>query len=96
MLSDVIEHFGLRNNLRQVDFFETEHHRQRLKDLNAAIYEGGIVAVPGSNTSCAGRLGKRPGREPPSLSWRAFKASNAAISPGYSNNVRRPWIRRTF
>jgi type II secretory pathway predicted ATPase ExeA len=47
MLSDVMEHFGLRKSPRQVDFFETEHHRQLLKDLKAAIYEGGIVALTG-------------------------------------------------
>ena len=49
MLSDVMEHFGLRKSLHQVDFFETEHHRQLLKDLKAAIHEGGIVAVTGSS-----------------------------------------------
>jgi type II secretory pathway predicted ATPase ExeA len=42
-----MEHFGRRKSLRQADFFETDHHRQRLKDLNAAIYEGGIVAITG-------------------------------------------------
>jgi len=42
-----MEHFGLRNSLRQADFFETDHHRQRLKDLKAAISEGGIVAITG-------------------------------------------------
>jgi type II secretory pathway predicted ATPase ExeA len=47
MLSDVMAHFGLRKGLHQVDYFETEHHRQLLKDLNAAIHEGGIVAVTG-------------------------------------------------
>src|SRR4029434_2316672 len=47
MLSDVMEHFGLHKSLRQVDFFETEYHRQLLKDLKAAIYEGGIVAITG-------------------------------------------------
>jgi type II secretory pathway predicted ATPase ExeA len=47
MLSDVMEHFGLRKSLRQANFFETDHHRQLLKDLNAAIYEGGIVAITG-------------------------------------------------
>ena len=47
MLSDVIEHFGLRKSLHQVDFFETDHHRQLLKDLKAAIHEGGIVALTG-------------------------------------------------
>src|SRR5262245_16194131 len=47
MLSDVMEHFGLTKSLRQVDYFETEHHRQLLRELKAAIYEGGIVALPG-------------------------------------------------
>jgi type II secretory pathway predicted ATPase ExeA len=47
MLSDVMEHFGLRKSLHHVDFFETEHHRQLLKDLKAAIHEGGIVALTG-------------------------------------------------
>ena len=47
MLSDVMEHFGLRKSLHQVDYFDTEHHQQVLKDLKAAIYEGGIVALTG-------------------------------------------------
>jgi hypothetical protein len=45
MLSDVMEHFGLTKSLRHVDFFATDHHRQLLKDLKAAIYQGGIVAI---------------------------------------------------
>lgn len=44
MLSDVMEHFGLRKSLHHVDFCETEHHRQLLKDRKAAIHEGGSVA----------------------------------------------------
>ena len=44
MLSDVMEHLGLTKSLRQVDYFETEHQRQLLRELKAAIYEGGIVA----------------------------------------------------
>ena len=47
MLSDVMEHFGLSKSLRQVDDFETEHHRQLLKDLKVAIHEGGIIALTG-------------------------------------------------
>src|SRR6266498_1313941 len=47
MLSDVMTHFGLTKSLRHVDYFETEHHRQLLKDLKAAIHEGGIVALTG-------------------------------------------------
>ena len=47
MRSDVMEHFGLRKSLHHVDFFETEHRRQLLKDLTVAIHEGGSVAVTG-------------------------------------------------
>ena len=47
MLSDVMAHFGLTKSLRHVDDFETEHHCQLLKDLKAAIHEGGIVALTG-------------------------------------------------
>lgn len=47
MLSDVMEHFGLSKSLRHVDDFETEHHRQLLKDLKVAIHEGGIMALTG-------------------------------------------------
>ena len=47
MLSDVMEHFGLTKSVRHVDFFATDHHRQLLKDLKAAIHQGGIVAVTG-------------------------------------------------
>lgn len=47
MLSDVMEYFGLTTSLRQVGYFETEHHRQLLRELKAAIHEGGIVALTG-------------------------------------------------
>jgi type II secretory pathway predicted ATPase ExeA len=60
MLSDVMEHFGLSKSLRQADFFETEHHRQLLKDLKAAIHEGGIVALTGVVGS--GKTLKSPNR----------------------------------
>jgi hypothetical protein len=35
MLSDVMEHFGLSQSLRQAGYFETDHHRQLLRDLKA-------------------------------------------------------------
>jgi type II secretory pathway predicted ATPase ExeA len=47
MLSDVMEHFGLRKSFRQANDFETDHHRQLLKDLKVAIHEGGIIALTG-------------------------------------------------
>jgi len=60
MLSDVMEHFGLSKSFRQVDDFETEHHRQLLKDLKIAIHEGGLMALTGilgsGKTVLLGRL----------------------------------------
>jgi len=47
MLSDVMEHCGLSQSLRQAGYFETDHHRQLLRDLKAAIHEGGIIAITG-------------------------------------------------
>jgi type II secretory pathway predicted ATPase ExeA len=47
MLSDIMDHFGLARGLRQVGYFETEHHKQLIKELEAAIGEGGLVALAG-------------------------------------------------
>jgi type II secretory pathway predicted ATPase ExeA len=47
MLTDVMEHFGLSKSLHQVDYFTTEHHQQVLKELKAAIRDGGLVALTG-------------------------------------------------
>ena len=47
MLSDVMEHFGLSKSFGQVTDFETDHHRQLLKDLKIAIHEGGLIALTG-------------------------------------------------
>jgi type II secretory pathway predicted ATPase ExeA len=47
MLSGVMEHFGLSKSFVQAEGFETDHHRQLLKDLKIAIYEGGIIALTG-------------------------------------------------
>jgi type II secretory pathway predicted ATPase ExeA len=47
MLSGVMEHFGLSKSFAQAEGFETDHHRQLLKDLKIAIYEGGIIALTG-------------------------------------------------
>jgi type II secretory pathway predicted ATPase ExeA len=60
MLSDVMEHFGLSKSFVQADGFETDHHRQLLKDLKIAIHEGGIIALTGivgsGKTVLLGRL----------------------------------------
>lgn len=47
MLSGVMEYFGLSKSFAQAEGFETDHHRQLLKDLKIAIYEGGIIALTG-------------------------------------------------
>jgi type II secretory pathway predicted ATPase ExeA len=45
MLTDVMAHFGFTKSLRQAGYFVTDHHQQLLKDLQAAIWEGGLVAM---------------------------------------------------
>ncbi|HEY5868267.1 MAG TPA: AAA family ATPase [Candidatus Tectomicrobia bacterium] len=47
MLSGVMEHFGLSKSFAHAEGFETDHHRQLLKDLKISIHEGGIIALTG-------------------------------------------------
>jgi type II secretory pathway predicted ATPase ExeA len=47
MLTEVMEHFGLVRELHTAGFFETEHHRQLVKDLKSAVYGGRLVALSG-------------------------------------------------
>ena len=47
MLTEVMEHFGLANGLRQAGYFETDDHQRLLKDLKAAIYEGNLIVLAG-------------------------------------------------
>jgi type II secretory pathway predicted ATPase ExeA len=47
MLSDVLDYYGLAKELRTAGFYETDHHRQLLKDLRAAIRSGGLTALCG-------------------------------------------------
>ncbi len=60
MLSDVMEHFGLRRSLRQVGYCATEYHHQILKDLSVATREGGLIALTGvvgsGKTGLLGRM----------------------------------------
>jgi type II secretory pathway predicted ATPase ExeA len=47
MLSGVMEHFGLSTSLHMVAYYDSEYHHHVFKDLQAAIHDGGIVAVTG-------------------------------------------------
>jgi type II secretory pathway predicted ATPase ExeA len=47
MLTEIMDHFGLARGLRQAGYFETDHHQQLLKELEAAIRESGLVALAG-------------------------------------------------
>ena len=42
-----MEHFGLTRELRNVGYFETDHHRQIFRDLKMAIRQGKLIAVTG-------------------------------------------------
>ncbi|MGB5831468.1 MAG: AAA family ATPase [Thiohalocapsa sp.] len=47
MLIDVLNHFGLAKSLREAGYFETEHHQQLLHELEAAVSQGGLIALAG-------------------------------------------------
>lgn len=47
MLSDVMEHYGLNRDFSHAGYFETEHHRQLLKELKSAIKQGQMIAFCG-------------------------------------------------
>ncbi|HFP5055461.1 TPA: ExeA family protein [Klebsiella variicola subsp. variicola] len=47
MRVEVMEHYGLTRPIDQAGYYETAHHKQLLKDIRGAIYEGRLVAVCG-------------------------------------------------
>lgn len=47
MLSDVMNHFQLVKEFRNVGYFETEHHKEIYKELKTAIRQGKLIAVSG-------------------------------------------------
>ncbi len=47
MRVEVMQHFGLTQPFCQTGYFETEQHKQLLKDIKGAIQEGRLIAVCG-------------------------------------------------
>lgn len=47
MRVEVMQHYGLTQPLSQAGYFETELHKQLLKDIKGAILEGRLIAVCG-------------------------------------------------
>ena len=47
MRVEVMQHYGLTQPLEQAGYYETEHHKQLIKDIKGAINEGRLVAVCG-------------------------------------------------
>lgn len=47
MLSDVMDHFQLVKEFRNVGYFETEHHKKIYQELKTAIRQGKLIAVSG-------------------------------------------------
>lgn len=47
MRVEVMEHYGLTRPIDQAGYYETAHHKQLLKGIKGAIYEGRLVAVCG-------------------------------------------------
>jgi type II secretory pathway predicted ATPase ExeA len=47
MRVEVMQHYGLTQPLSQAGYYETDHHKQLIKDIKGAILEGRLIAVCG-------------------------------------------------
>jgi len=47
MRIEVMQYYGLRQPFSQAGYYETEHHKQLIKDIKGAILEGRLIAVCG-------------------------------------------------
>lgn len=47
MRVEVMQHYGLAQPLAQAGYYETDHHRQLLKDIRDAVPEGRLIALCG-------------------------------------------------
>ena len=47
MRVEVMQYYGLTQQLDQAGYYETEHHKQLIKDIRGAIHDGRLIAVCG-------------------------------------------------
>ncbi|MGL5424533.1 MAG: ExeA family protein [Serratia fonticola] len=47
MRVEVMQHYGLTLPFNQAGYYETDHHQHLMKDIRAAIMEGGLIALCG-------------------------------------------------
>lgn len=47
MRVDVMKHYGLINTFSHAGYYETEHHKQLMKDVQASALEGRLIAICG-------------------------------------------------
>jgi type II secretory pathway predicted ATPase ExeA len=47
MRIEVMDYYGLTRSLRSAGYYETAHHKQLLRDIKQAIYDGDLVALCG-------------------------------------------------
>ena len=47
MRTEVMEYYQLTRSLRGAGYYETAHHRQLLRDVKQAVYDGSLVALTG-------------------------------------------------
>ena len=47
MRTEVMEYYQLTRALRGAGYYETAHHRQLLRDVKQAVYDGSLVALTG-------------------------------------------------
>ena len=45
MRVEVMQYYGLTQPLSQAGYYETDHHKQLIKDIKGAILEGRLIAV---------------------------------------------------
>ena len=44
MRVEVMQYYGLTQPLSQAGYYETDHHKQLIKDIKGAILEGRLIA----------------------------------------------------
>ena len=47
MQKEVMDHFALTHDFRNVGYFETEHHKSLVKEITSAIKLGKLIAITG-------------------------------------------------
>lgn len=55
MRVEVMQYYGLTQPLSQAGYYETDHHKQLIKDIKGAILEGRLIAQSVASWAAARR-----------------------------------------